>query len=60
MANVKPTDSLKALEGKTIDKVHVLGINAVQIVTVDGCRYDLETVHALLGIHAMELTIAKG
>lgn len=41
------TDSFKKLEGKTIKKVEILGVNFVTLEMEDGSLYSVETICVL-------------
>lgn len=53
-----PTDSLKMLEGKTITRVRIFGVNAVTVETNEG-TFEIETeavqpTHGIYGIRCTE------
>lgn len=57
-----PADSLKVLEGKTITKVSVHGVNSVTFETNEGnFQVEVESVLPSLGVYGLQCTeVDKG
>jgi hypothetical protein len=55
--NNDPTNTFKMLQGRTIKRVHLHGINCVTLETTDGKWFRVETVCILpsLGVYGMEV-----